>query len=197
MNKIIMFFKENKKSLYFIFTIALVGLAAGICFYFFISYSDKTKCIDFINKYLNYIKNKKYFTLFLRSLIFNLIILVLIFICAFSIIGFFTSTLVFFTKNFVTGLYITLIMKTTNYYTASIAYFLPSGFIYLLLFSIMLLFSLSISTNLIFSLFKGKTINFKNVSKKYLFVFLIIFGISFIFSLYEGFILPKILLNFI
>ena len=30
-----------------------------------------------------------------------------------------------------------------------------------------------------------------------LFVFLIIFGISFIFSLYEGFILPKILLNFI
>ena len=197
MNKIIMFFKENKKSLYFIFTIALVGLAAGICFYFFISYSDKTKCIDFINKYLNYIKNKKYFTLFLRSLIFNLIILVLIFICAFSITGFFTSTLVFFVKNFVTGLYITLIMKTTNYYTASIAYFLPSGFIYLLLFSIMLLFSLSISTNLIFSLFKGKTINFKNVSKKYLFVFLIIFGISFIFSLYEGFILPKILLNFI
>ena len=148
-------------------------------------------------------------------------------------------------------------MKTTNYYTASIAYFLPSGFIYLLLFSIMLLFSLSISTNLIFSLFnknnaktnfsmlllamssmvimacidsyanietkmlisisivvaiilisvyllglifslfKGKAINFKNVSKKYLFVFLIIFGISFIFSLYEGFILPKILLNFI
>lgn len=197
MNKIIMFFKENKKSLYFIFTIALVGLAAGICFYFFISYSDKTKCIDFINKYLNYIKNKKYFTLFLRSLIFNLIILVLIFICAFSITGFFTSTLVFFVKNFVTGLYITLIMKTTNYYTASIAYFLPSGFIYLLLFSIMLLFSLSISTNLIFSLFKGKAINFKNVSKKYLFVFLIIFGISFIFSLYEGFILPKILLNFI
>lgn len=197
MNKIIMFFKENKKSLYFIFTIALVGLAAGICFYFFISYSDKTKCIDFINKYLNYIKNKKYFTLFLRSLIFNLIILVLIFICAFSITGFFTSTLVFFAKNFVTGLYITLIMKTTNYYTASIAYFLPSGFIYLLLFSIMLLFSLSISINLIFSLFKGKTINFKNVSKKYLFVFLIIFGISFIFSLYEGFILPKILLNFI
>ena len=197
MNKIIMFFKENKKSLYFIFTIALVGLAAGICFYFFISYSDKTKCIDFINKYLNYIKNKKYFTLFLRSLIFNLIILVLIFICAFSITGVFTSTLVFFAKNFVTGLYITLIMKTTNYYTASIAYFLPSGFIYLLLFSIMLLFSLSISTNLIFSLFKGKTINFKNVSKKYLFVFLIIFGISFIFSLYEGFILPKILLNFI
>ena len=174
MNKIIMFFKENKKSLYFIFTIALVGLAAGICFYFFISYSDKTKCIDFINKYLNYIKNKKYFTLFLRSLIFNLIILVLIFICAFSITGFFTSTLVFFAKNFVTGLYITLIMKTTNYYTASIAYFLPSGFIYLLLFSIMLLFSLSISTNLIFSLFKGKTINFKNVSKKYLFVIFVI-----------------------
>ena len=60
MDKIIMFFKENKKSLYFIFTIALVGLAAGICFYFFISYSDKTKCIDFINKYLNYIKNQKY-----------------------------------------------------------------------------------------------------------------------------------------
>ena len=45
MNKIIMFFKENKKSLYFIFTIALVGLAAGICFYFFISYSDKVNLL--------------------------------------------------------------------------------------------------------------------------------------------------------
>ena len=197
MDKIIMFFKENKKSLYFIFTIALVGLTAGICFYFFISYNDKTKCIDFINKYIDYIENKKYFTLFLKSFIFNLIILVLIFICAFSITGFFTSIFIFFVKSFVTGLYITLIMKVTNYYTASIAYFLPSGFIFLLLFSIMLLFSLSISTNLVFSLFKGKTINFRNVSKKYLYVFLIIFGFSFLFSLYEGFILPKILLNFL
>ena len=196
-DKIIRFFKDNKKTLTFIFTIALVGLIAGICFYFFISLEDKNKCIDFINNYINNIKEEKYLLIFIRSFLFNFVLLTIIFICAFSIIGFFTGTLVFFAKNFVIGLYITLISKVTNYYIASTLYFLPSGLIYVFIFSIMILFSLSISTNLVFSLFKGKNICFKNINKKYLYIYLIIAFISLITSLYEGFILPKILLYFL
>lgn len=197
LDKVINFFKDNKKTLTFIFTIALVGLIAGICFYFFISLEDKNKCLDFINNYTNNIKNQKYLLLFFRSFLLNFFLLVIIFICAFSIIGFFTGTLVFFAKNFIIGLYITLISKVTNYYIASTLYFLPSGLIYVIIFSIMILFSLSISTNLVLSLFKGKNICFKNINKKYLYVFLTIVGISLITSLYEGFILPKILLYFL
>lgn len=197
MDKLKEFFKENKKSLYFIFTIALVGIVAGIFFYYLISYNDKIKCIDFINKYINYIKEKNYFLLFLRSLIFNSIIISFFFISSLSISGFFTCMIVYFFKNFIVGLYLNLIMKVTNYYTASILYFIPSGILSIFIISIMLLFSLSISTNLIYSLFKGKNINFKNINKKYLFIYLTIMGISLIISFYEGFILPKILLKFI
>lgn len=197
MDKFKSFFKENKKSLYFIFSIALVGLASGICFYYLISYEDKVKCIDFINKYIMYIKNKKYFQLFLKSFMFNTIILTLIFICALSITGFITSTFLYFTKNFITGLYLTLLLKVTNYYSSSLAYFLPTGIISIFILSIMLLFSLSISVNLVYSLFKGKNINFKNINKKYFIVYLIMLSIILILSLYDGFILPKILLNFI
>lgn len=197
MDKLKEFFKENKKSLYFIFTIALVGIVAGIFFYYLISYNDKIKCIDFINKYINYIKEKKYFLLFFRSLIFNSIIISFLFISSLSISGFFTCMIIYFFKNFIVGLYVNLIMKVTNYYTASILYFIPSGILSIFIISIMLLFSLSISTNLIYSLFKGKNINFKNINKKYLFIYLTIMGISLIISFYEGFILPKILLNFI
>ena len=197
MEKVINFYKDNKKSMYFILTIALVGLASGICFYFLISYNDKIKCIDYINKYIEYIKNRKYFILLLRSMIFNLILLFLIFICSFSVTGFFTSTFIYFLKNFIIGLYFTLIMKVTNYYTASILYIFPTNFIYIIIYSTLLLVSLSISTNLLFSIFKSKTISFKNISRKYLYIFLILVGISTLLSLYDGFILPKILLNFI
>lgn len=197
MEKVINFYKDNKKSMYFILTIALVGLASGICFYFLISYNDKIKCIDYINKYIEYVKNKKYFILLLRSMIFNLILLSLIFICSFSVTGFFTSTLIYFLKNFIIGLYFTLIMKVTNYYTASILYIFPTNFIYIIIYSTLLLVSLSISTNLLFSIFKSKTISFKSISRKYLYIFLILIGISVLLSLYDGFILPKILLNFI
>lgn len=197
MDKFKTFFKENKKSLYFIFSIALVGLVSGICFYYLISYNDKTKCIEYINKYLTYIKNKNYLKLFLKSFIFNTITLTIPFICALSITGFFTSTLIYFAKNFITGLYLTLLLKTTNYYSASLAYFLPTGIISIFILSIMLLFSLSISTNLIYSLFKGKNINFKKINKKYLFLYLISLLINIILNLYDTFILPKILLNFI
>ena len=137
------------------------------------------------------------FNRFFNILFFKTFNCLIIFICAFSIIGFFTGTLVFFAKNFVIGLHITLISKVTNYYIASTLYFLPSGLIYVFIFSIMILFSLSISTNLVFSLFKGKNICFKNINKKYLYIYLIIVGISLITSLYEGFILPKILLYFL
>ena len=197
MDKVINLFKENKKTLYFIFTIALVGLAAGIFFYFFISYNDKVKCINFINKYIDNIKNSKYFILFIKSFIFNIILLSLIFISGLSITGFFTGTLIFFGKNFITGLYMLLLTKATNYYSASTLYFLPTGLIYIIIDSIMLLFSLSISGNLILSLFKGKNISFRNVNKKYLLLYIILIGISLILSLYEGIILPKILLKFI
>ncbi len=197
MDKIINFFKENKKTLYFIFTIALVGLAAGIFFYFFISYDDKVKCINFVNKYIDNIKNAKYFKLFIKCFLFNTILLSLIFISGLSITGFFTGTLIFFGKNFITGLYMVLLTKVTNYYSASTLYFIPSGLIYIVIYSIMLLFSLSISGNLILSLFKGKNISFRNVNKKYLLLYIIIIGISLILSLYEGIILPKILLKFI
>ncbi len=197
MDKIINFYKENKKILYFIFTISLVGLASGIFFYFFISYNDKIKCIKFINKYIENIKNTKYFILFIKSFLFNTILITLIFISGLSLLGLFTGTLLFFTKNFVTGLYMLLLTKTTNYYTASTIYFIPTGIIYILIYSIILLFSLSISGNLIISLFKGKNINFKNITKKYLIIYLIIIGISLILSLYEGLILPKLLLKLI
>ena len=197
MDKAINFFKENKKTLYFIFTIALVGLAAGIFFYFFISYNDKLKCINFINKYIDTIKNQKYFLLFIKSFLFNIILLTFIFISGLSIMGFFTGTLLFFSKNFITGLYMLLLTKVTNYYSASSFYFLPTGLIYIIIYSIMLLFSLSISGNILLSLFKGKNISFRNVNKKYLLLYIIIISISLILSLYEGIILPKILLNFI
>ena len=114
-----------------------------------------------------------------------------------SIIGFFLCTLMYFIKNFAVGLFITLLTKTSTYFTVPLLYFFPAQLINIGLFTVLLYFSLSISLELLFSLIKGRIFSFKNVGKKYSLVFLILISILLLTTVYETFILPKILLYFL
>jgi len=197
MDKVTLFFKQNKKTFTFLITIAIVGLISGICFYFLLSESDKNNSLEIINNYINNITNNNLSTHFLTIFLFNLILLIIMFISGISIVGFFLCTLMYFIKNFTIGLFITLFTKASTYFTVPLLYIFPAQFINIGLFTVLLYFSLSISLELLFSLIKGKIFNFKNVGKKYSLIFLIIIGLLALTTIYETYILPKILLYFL
>ena len=196
-DKLTLFFKQNKKTFTFLITIAVVGLISGICFYFLLSSNDKTNALEIINNYISNIKNNNLTAHFTTNLLFNLVLLIIMFVSGISVVGFFICTLMYFLKNFAVGLFVTLLSKTSTYFTVPLLYLFPVQLINIGLFTVLLYFSLSISLELLFSLIKGRIFNFKNVGKKYLFVFLIIISILLITTLYETYILPKILLYFL
>ena len=197
MDKVTSFFKQNKKTFSFLVTIAVVGLISGICFYFLLSTDDKTNALEIINNYIENIKNNNFSTHFSTNFLFNLILLIIMYISGISIIGFFLCTLMYFIKNFAVGLFVTLLTKTSTYFTVPLLYLFPAQLINIALFTVLLYFSLSISLELLFYLVKGRIFNFKNVGKRYSLIFLIIIGILLLTTLYETYILPKMLLYFL
>ena len=197
MDKVTSFFKQNKKTFSFLVTIAVVGLISGICFYFLLSTDDKTNALEIINNYIENIKNNNFSTHCSTNFLFNLILLIIMYISGISIIGFFLCTLMYFIKNFAVGLFVTLLTKTSTYFTVPLLYLFPAQLINIALFTVLLYFSLSISLELLFSLVKGRIFNFKNVGKRYSLIFLIIIGILLLTTLYETYILPKMLLYFL
>lgn len=197
MDKVASFFKQNKKIFTFLITIAVVGIISGICFYFMLSTDDKTNALEIINNYIDNIKNSNIATHFSINFLFNFILLVIMYISGISIVGFFLCTLMYFIKNFAVGLFITLLTKTCTYFTVPLLYLFPVQVINIGLFTVLLYFSLSISLELLFSLIKGRIFNFKNVGKKYSLTFLILIAILLLTTLYETYILPKILLYFL
>jgi len=197
MDKVTSFFKYNKKTFVFLITIAVVGLISGICFYFLLSNEDKTNSLNIVTNYIQNIKNNDLTNHFTTTFFFNIILLIIMFISGISIVGLFICTLMYFIKNFAVGLFVTLLTKSTSYFTVPLLYLFPAQIVNITIFTILLYFSLSISLELLYCLIKGRNYNFKNVGKRYLIVFLILIGILLLSTIYEVYILPKILLYFL
>ena len=197
MDKVINLFKQNKKIFTFLVTISIVGIISGICFYFLLSEKDQGTSLEIITNYISNIKEGNITQHFTPTFLFNIVLLLIMFISGISIIGFFICTLVYFIKNFTIGFIITLLTKSSTYFTVPTLYLFPAEIINITLFTVLLFYSLSISIELLYCLLKGKIFNFKNIGKKYLIIFLIISLILILTTLYETYILPKILLYFL
>lgn len=75
----------------------------------------------------------------------------------------------------------------------SLIYIFPHHIINILLYTILIIYSLALSVKLIYSIFKRKSIDFKPIINKYLYILLICIVGFCLTSLYEAFIMPKLI----
>lgn len=197
MDKLTHKIKSNKKIIIFLLTLIIIGIISGTIFSLVISSSDKSLVLEQLNSFLEAIKNNSLNQVdaFKNSILDNFSITIIIWLLGISIIGLPIIILLFFSKSFIIGFTIGNIIL--NYKTKgillSLIYIFPHHITNIILYTILIIYALALSIKLIYSIFKRKIIDFKPIINKYLFILLIcIIGFS-LTSLYESFIMPKLI----
>lgn len=192
--------KQKKRYLVFI-SIILLFIVLGFFFYFIISDSNKelvTKTqIDFFNSIFN---NKiNYLSSFINSFISNFIYIFIIFILGFSLVGFIFVLLVIIFKSFVLGFSISSIVGTYGLkgILLSLLYVFPHHIVYLISLLLIGYYSCGFCFKLYRYIFKKSIINFKKLKEKYIKIFLICVFVSLLCSLYEVFVMSKLIVMLI
>ena len=197
MDKLTYKLKTNKKVIIFLLVLTTIGIISGTIFSLVISSDDKTLVLNQINGFFESIKNNSLNPLeaFKNSVIDNYSVTLVIWLLGISIIGLPIIILLFFSKSFIIGFTIGNIIM--NYKVKgliiSLIYIFPHHIINILLYTILIIYSLALSVKLIYSIFKRKSIDFKPIINKYLYILLICIVGFCLTSLYEAFIMPKLI----
>lgn len=185
----------NKKALRFLLGIAFIGFIFGCLFILIISKTDQESIKNYLNSFIENIKNLNYFEIFKNTMINNLLFIIVIWLLGMSVIGVPFNVFYYFFKGFVLGFTCVSFILTYRLKGCifSLIYIVPHNIFNIFVFTILVYYSLNFSILLIYSIFKKKSINFKIIFNKYIKILLItLIGIV-VSSIYEAFILPNIM----
>lgn len=188
-------FKFNKKGLLFLLGITAIGFISGCIFITVISKSDQVLVKEYIESYMNNIKDKiDYIDLFKNSFFSNLSFVIIIWLLGMSVVGVLINLFYYFTKSFILGFSISsfILKYKLKGCLYALIYVVPHNIINILVFTFLVYYSINFSITLIYYIFKKKSINFKNIMNRYLYILFVTFIIILITSLYETFIVPNI-----
>lgn len=187
----------NKKMIVFFGTLIITGIVAGSLFGIIIKGNDKTLVSEYINTFFNNINNDgiNYISSFINSIISNLLFIIFIWLLGISIIGCPITIFMYFSKAFSLGFTLASLIVNYNFkgILYSFIYIIPSQIFFFLGYTLLMIYSVSLSLKLCMSLIKKKSIDFKYIINKYLIILLISFVLILIGSLFESFVMPYIL----
>lgn len=187
----------NKKMIVFFGTLIITGIVAGSLFGIIIKGNDKTLVFEYINTFFNNIKNDgiNYISSFINFIISNLLFIIFIWLLGISIIGCPITIFMYFSKAFSLGFTLASLIVNYNFkgILYSFIYIIPSQIFFFLGYTLLMIYSVSLSLKLCMSLIKKKSIDFKYIINKYLIILLISFVLILIGSLFESFVMPYIL----
>ena len=141
------------------------------------------------NNNFNYIDTLK------NTLIINYLVIFIISILGFTYFLVPLNILILFYKSFVIGFSLSsfILVYKIKGLLLSIVYIFPHLIINILLFSLLIAFTLKLSIKMINSIIKKKDINMRVYFNKYLYTGLFVFIVLTITSLYESFVTPYLL----
>lgn len=187
---------NNKKIIFFLIGLALIGIISGSIFITILSKSDQSLVREYITNFMNNIFNNQvnYSETLTNSLINNLGYIIIVWLLGISIIGMPIVIFMFFSKIFVLGFSVSSFILTYKAKGLLLAFFyiFPQHIVSIIIYTLVTLYSVKMSNNLIYSIFKKKDVNFKKIINKYIMILLICLGGILICSLYETFIIPFI-----
>lgn len=197
MDKLKEYLKMNKKVFVFLFILFIIGLAAGSIFRVTLNDNDASLVNTYLDNYINSIKDNTivFKDTFLNSISSNLLITVLIWLLGISVIGLPIIIFLFFYKSFVIGFAISSVLMKYKVkgLLLSIIYIFPHHIINILLLMVLISYAFLISIGIINAVIKRKEISFKDITYKYLIILGLISSVLIFLSLYEAFIVPRLI----
>ena len=195
-NKIKSYYKNNKKSFYLLLLIAIIGFIAGTIFICYLSENDQITVKNYMDSFLNDIKNNKlnYLDCFKNILISNLFFIIFSWILGMSIIGIPINIISYFIKSFILGFSLSafILKYKTLGILYSICYIFPHHIINFIIYTIIMLYSINLSGILCYSIFNKKELNFKTIINKYFKILIISIILIIISALIETYFTPFI-----
>lgn len=189
-------FIKNNKLLFILIVLTLISLISGILFNTLIDTNTKKDITNNINSLItNYNSQSNLIKSFIPTFTSSLFLDLLIWIFGISIIGCIIVLFLFLFKVFIFGFELVSLLVNLNIgrIIFIIIYMLPSLF-NLVIYFILTLFSISYSISLFKILFLKKNYNLSDITKKYIKILGVSLLFSFLSSIIEIFIIPKILI---
>lgn len=190
----------NKNLFVFLLVIVLVAVASGTIFANILNQSDKSLVKEYLNNFLENAKtgNFNYNISLANTFIFTLGSAIIIWILGISVIGFIFIFAFLFLKAFIIGFSLGSIIINFHFkgILFSLGYIIPHHIINIMIYILLCSYALIVSYKIINSLIKRKTLDFKQILGKYLFILIFSLIILFLTSLYEVYIVPKVM-NFL
>lgn len=186
------YYRVNKKYFVFITIIFFIAIMSGSIFTLTLNDTDTNIVSEFFSNYLENINKINYINSFVNSLISNIFVVMIIWLLSYSIIGLPIIILIFFYKSFIIGFSISGII--INYKIKGLLmaflYIFPHQILFILALLYLLVFSVIMSINLFYAVFKHENIRFSSNNN-----LIIIFAsiITLLCSVYDSFILPLIM----
>ncbi len=187
----------NRKLFIFLFLLFIIGLLVGSLFTTILKDSDQTLVKDSLNNFLTSInKNQlKVETTFLPALFSQIVYVLSVWLLGVSILGLPIVIILYFSKSFTLGFSIGSLLY--HYHTKgillSIAYIFPHQIINFFIYTILTIYSLSLSLKLLDSLIHKKRLDFRFILNKYLFILILSLVGVIITSSLEIFVMPKLI----
>lgn len=187
------YFKVNKKMFLFFEILLLIGVLSGSIFSLTLNETDAVLVSEYLNNFIESISNNSYKDALLNAVLSNSLILTIIFLLGFSVIGIPFVILIFFYKAFIIGFSFASIILNfkSKGILLSFFYIFPHHALNLLILMVLIIYSVLISLNLIRAIISKTNINTNNI--KYFKLYLLSMAISFLSSLYESILMPKII----
>ena len=197
MDKLLNSIKFDKKYILFCLILIILGIIAGSLFVVILNGNDKILVVEYIESFVENIKNNNfnYIDTLKNTLIINYLIIFIISIIGFSYFLCPINILLLFYKSFILGFSLSSFILTYKIkgLLLSIIYIFPHLILNILLFSLLIAFTLKLSINMIKYIIKKKEVNMRLYFNKYLYTMLFISIMITITSFYESFIAPYLL----
>lgn len=186
------YYRVNKKYFVFITIIFFIAIMSGSIFTLTLNDTDTNIVSEFFSNYLENINKINYINSFVNSLISNIFVVMIIWLLSYSIIGLPIIILIFFYKSFIIGFSISGII--INYKIKGLLmaflYIFPHQILFILALLYLLVFSVIMSINLFYAVFKHENIRFSS-NNNLIIIFVSI--ITLLCSIYDSFMLPLIM----
>lgn len=197
MDKFKISIKRNKKILVFLITLGMIALVTGSIFSIMLNNGDKNLVTNYITNFFDSINNNTINTIsaLKNGLISSGVYVLLVWILGISVIGVLVILFMYFSKLFIIGFSISSIIN--NYglkgCLLALSYIFPHEIINIIIYTVLSLYTIKISSKIIFSILKKQKMDFKIVMNKYILVLVFsMFAIT-LTTLFEIFITPKLI----
>lgn len=197
MDKLIGGLKINRKIFVFLVILGIIGLIVGSIFVIILNETDKTLVKNYLDNFLSNINDGKLnYLLALKNIsLSNYSYVIFIWLLGISVIGIPIIVFMYFMKCFMLGFSIASILINYNLKGVLLAlvYIFPHHIIGLIMYTILIIYALTLSLKIGEAVIKKKNINFRVIINKYLLILVLTLIVITLINLFEVYVTPYLI----